>query len=148
MSDKTRITIHECEPLKVSVSAEQDLDTSLSEEQILNINLNADNSLESYIYPKGDPGRGIVSIEKVKTEGSIDTYMITYTDKTYSFFTVTNGLLNEDINYEKIKNLPLINDITLIGNKSLDELNIQVKGDYPKDSLSNQDIENIINKFI
>lgn len=51
-------------------------------------------------------------------------------------------------NYELLDNLPSINDITLIGNKSLDDLDIQIKGEYPNESLSNQDIENILNNFV
>lgn len=39
----------------------------------------------------GAAGNGIVSIEKTNTEGSVDTYTITYTDGTTSTFTVTNG---------------------------------------------------------
>ncbi len=39
----------------------------------------------------GKDGRGVVSIEKTKTEGLVDTYTITYTDNTVAYFTVTNG---------------------------------------------------------
>lgn len=40
---------------------------------------------------KGDPGVGIVSIEKTSTSGNVDTYTITFTNQTTSTFTVTNG---------------------------------------------------------
>lgn len=39
----------------------------------------------------GHDGRGIVSIAKTNTAGTIDTYTITYTDGTTSTFTITNG---------------------------------------------------------
>ena len=39
----------------------------------------------------GKDGRGINSITKTATNGLVDTYTITYTDKTTSTFTVTNG---------------------------------------------------------
>lgn len=39
----------------------------------------------------GLDGRGIVSIEKTKTDGLVDTYTINYTDETTSTFDVTNG---------------------------------------------------------
>lgn len=42
----------------------------------------------------GDPGRGIVSIERTEGDGSpgtVDTYTITYTDATTSEFEITNG---------------------------------------------------------
>ena len=40
---------------------------------------------------KGKNGRGIVSIVKTATTGSVDTYTITYTDSTTSTFTVNNS---------------------------------------------------------
>lgn len=40
---------------------------------------------------KGDPGVGIVSIEKTSASGNVDTYTITFTNQTTSTFTVTNG---------------------------------------------------------
>ena len=40
---------------------------------------------------RGKDGRGIVSIEKTGTTGSVDTYTITYTDDTTSTFTVNNS---------------------------------------------------------
>lgn len=40
---------------------------------------------------KGKNGRGIASIKKTGTTGSVDTYTITYTDSTTSTFTVNNS---------------------------------------------------------
>lgn len=40
---------------------------------------------------KGKNGRGITSIKKTGTDGSIDTYTITYTDDTTSTFTINNS---------------------------------------------------------
>lgn len=40
---------------------------------------------------KGDNGRGITSIKKTGTTGSVDTYTITYTDSTTSTFTINNS---------------------------------------------------------
>ena len=40
---------------------------------------------------QGDPGRGISTITKTGTSGSVDTYTITYTDGTTSTYQVTNG---------------------------------------------------------
>lgn len=45
---------------------------------------------------KGDPGVGIVSIEKTSTSGNVDTYTITFTNQTTSTFTVTNGTNGKD----------------------------------------------------
>ena len=49
--------------------------------------------------------------------------------------------------YERLINQPQVNYVTLIGNKTLDDLDIQVKGDYPDEALTNTDIENILNGF-
>ena len=43
------------------------------------------------VVPKGEDGRGVVSIEKTSTNNLVDTYTITYTDGTTSTFEVTNG---------------------------------------------------------
>ena len=40
---------------------------------------------------KGENGRGIASIKKTGTTGSVDTYTITYTDSTTSTFTINNS---------------------------------------------------------
>ena len=40
---------------------------------------------------KGKNGRGITSIKKTGTTGSVDTYTITYTDSTTSTFTINNS---------------------------------------------------------
>lgn len=40
---------------------------------------------------KGKNGRGITSIKKTGTTGSVDTYTITYTDSTTSTFTINNA---------------------------------------------------------
>lgn len=40
---------------------------------------------------KGKNGRGIASIKKTDTTGSVDTYTITYTDNTTSTFTINNS---------------------------------------------------------
>ena len=41
--------------------------------------------------PQGPAGRSIVSVEKTYSDGNVDTYTITYSDNTYSYFYVTNG---------------------------------------------------------
>lgn len=41
---------------------------------------------------KGEDGKSVVSISLQKTEGNVDTYVITYSDGTTSIFQVTNGV--------------------------------------------------------
>ena len=50
-------------------------------------------------------------------------------------------------NYLDLINKPSINDITLIGNKTLNELNIQPKGDYADTKITNWEIEEIFNDW-
>ena len=45
--------------------------------------------------PQGPAGRSIVSVEKTYSDGNVDTYTITYSDNTYSYFYVTNGANGE-----------------------------------------------------
>lgn len=51
-------------------------------------------------------------------------------------------------NYEDLSNKPKINDVELIGNVSLDNLDVQPKGNYPDEALTNNDIEDLINNFV
>lgn len=49
--------------------------------------------------PQGEPGEdgnGIVSVEKISSDGLVDTYEITFTDGTKTTFTVTNGLAGQN----------------------------------------------------
>jgi hypothetical protein len=68
----------------------------------------------------------------------------------------TNELIGElsigtgggTLNYENLYNKPKINNVELIQNKSLDELGIQEKGEYPSQSLSNKEIDDLLNGFV
>ena len=59
------------------------------------------------------------------------------------------GISGEEIiyknvnDYEKLKNQPSINDVTLIGNKTSEELNLQEKGDYPSVRVTNLEIDSL-----
>lgn len=46
--------------------------------------------------------------------------------------------------YNDLSNKPQINSVTLVNNKSLDDLNIQVKGDYADTAITNMEIENLL----
>lgn len=50
-------------------------------------------------------------------------------------------------NYNALYNKPQINSVELVDNKTLDDLNIQVKGNYPDEALTNQEIEDLLNNF-
>lgn len=56
------------------------------------------------------------------------------------------GGLSDSYNY--LQDKPKINDITLMGNKTLDDLDIQKKGNYPDERLTNLDIENLLSDFV
>lgn len=50
-------------------------------------------------------------------------------------------------NYRKLIYKPSINNVTLIDNKTSQELGLQPEGDYPYESLSNTDIEELLENF-
>lgn len=63
-------------------------------------------------------------------------------------FQMTNDIINTGTkNYNELINKPQINSVELVDNKTLDELNIQVKGDYADEALTNKEIEDLLNNF-
>lgn len=61
-------------------------------------------------------------------------------DTSFSNLQVVTG----ETDYEKLKNKPSINDVTLIKNKTSDQLGLQ---DH-MDTITNRDIEDILNLFV
>ena len=57
--------------------------------------LKGDDGIEGPKGEQGDPGVGIESIEKIGTEGLVDTYLITYSNGNTYAFTVSNGATGE-----------------------------------------------------
>lgn len=49
--------------------------------------------------------------------------------------------------YEDLKKKPQINSVELLGNKSADDLNLQIKGDYANSRITNIEIEAIFNDW-
>ena len=104
----------------VTLGWENSLGTS--EETIVKIKKGADGA-PGEPGPAGDPGpRGIsiTKIEKIKTEGLIDTYQISFSDNTTFEYTISNG----STDYLNITNKPSIEGVELIGNKTFEDLNI------------------------
>lgn len=60
--------------------------------------------------------------------------------------TYTRDFIAND--YRELDNKPKINDVELIGNKTLEELDIQPKGDYLAETLTNLEIEEIFKRLI
>lgn len=54
----------------------------------------------------------------------------------------------ESGDYLGLSNKPQINSVVLIGNKSLDDLNIQVKGEYADMPLTNSEIEDLLDNYV
>ena len=77
----------------------------------------------------GPAGVGIQKIELTDTEGLVDTYTITYTDGSTTTFTVTNGADGQDgaTDYNDLTNKPSINGVTLDGNKTSEDLDINTQ---------------------
>lgn len=61
---------------------------------------------------------------------------------------VINPITPSTNDYKRLINKPQINYVELVDNKTLDDLNIQVKGDYPSEALTNSDIEELLNNFV
>ena len=59
-----------------------------------------------------------------------------------------NPITQAGNNYNRLVNKPQINFVELEDNKTLDDLNIQVKGDYPNEALTNAEIEELIDSFV
>lgn len=121
----------------VTLGWESNLGTS--EETVVKIKKGADGAPG----PAGDPGpRGfsITKIEKIKTEGLIDTYQITFSDDTTFEYTVSNG--SDD--YFNMNNKPSIEGVELIGNKTFEDLNIASAGDLSATDGHLQDLSDLI----
>lgn len=104
----------------VTLGWENNLGTS--EETVVKIKKGADGA-PGEPGPAGDPGpRGIsiTKIEKIKTEGLIDTYQISFSDDTTFEYTISNG----STDYLNITNKPSIEGVELTGNKTFEDLNI------------------------
>ena len=68
-------------------------------------------------------------IQIIETEGTGKRFLSD--DGTYKIIQSSENNTNESTtNYENMENLPSINNVKLIGNKTLDDLGIQAKGDY------------------
>ena len=61
---------------------------------------------------------------------------------------VVNPITMGTEDYNRLINKPKINYVELKENKTLDDLNIQVKGDYPDQALTNAEIEALIDSFV
>lgn len=79
---------------------------------------------------KGDPGAGIVGIEKTSTNGLIDTYTITFDDGSTKTYTVTNGA-DLEFNWQgtqlgvRVKGTTTYTYVDLIGEKGNTGVGIQ-----------------------
>lgn len=61
---------------------------------------------------------------------------------------VVNPITPTTNDYNRLNNKPKINYVELKDNKTLDDLNIQIKGDYPDEALTNMEIEELIDNFV
>lgn len=75
--------------------------------------------------PKGDDGNGIVDIKKQKTEGQIDTYIITFSNGSTFDFTVTNANTEDTYSKEEIEELlnKKVNILDIVNELTSDDVN-------------------------
>ena len=100
--------------------------------------------------PVGDLVSGLQT--EITSQNKLSSDLVDDTGKTNKFVTEAektawNNKSDFSGSYNGLTDKPQINSVELTGNKSLDDLNVQVKGDYPDIALTNSDIDNLINNF-
>jgi hypothetical protein len=65
--------------------------------------------------------------------------------KAYTNQAIQQAVIEGVKNYNLLENKPKINDVVLQGDKTLDELGVQPKGDYADEILTNSEIEALLN---
>lgn len=107
------------------------INAALQKNATLSASLSNDSAISASMGARGLPGRGIVSVEKTGSVGLVDTYTIYYTDGTTSTFEITNGKGGEGgtQDYEQLENIPSINGVALVGNKTTEDLLIETDAD-------------------
>lgn len=86
-----------------------------------------------------------VDIDANKT-GSVVTITITNRQGVEKSVEITNETGGEEIfDYLNLINKPSINNVELTGNKTLDSLGVQEKGDYANTRVTNLEIDNLFN---
>ncbi len=66
--------------------------------------------------------------------------------KTYTDKAIEQVIIESTKNYNELENKPKINNVVLQGNKSLDELGVQPKGNYADEILTNSEIEELLDE--
>lgn len=64
--------------------------------------------------------------------------------KAYTNQAIQQAVIEGVKNYNLLENKPKINDVVLQGNKTLDELGVQPKGNYADEILTNSEIEELL----
>ena len=109
-------------------------------------------SIQSDIEVKNEPQANLQENEvidaSVGENEQIDTSVEQGKNEISIELQVSKSIEPSTNDYNRLINKPQINSVELIGNKSLDELDIQVKGDYPDEALTNNEIEELLNNFV
>ena len=82
----------------------------------------------------------MIEFELIDDSQTIDVNLIDDTEK------IEVDLIKEIDKYPDLKELPSINDVTLIGNKTLHDLGIQPEGDYATNTELNSGLANKVDK--
>jgi hypothetical protein len=64
--------------------------------------------------------------------------------KAYTNQAIQQAVIEGVKNYNLLENKPKINDVVLQGDKTLDELGVQPKGNYADEILTNSEIEELL----
>lgn len=81
--------------------------------------------------------------EIVIEENENDEIIVEEEDNTEIEMSGDNVIYKTTGDYEELKNKPSINDVTLEGNKTSEQLNLQEKGNYPNRRVTNLEIDSI-----
>lgn len=130
--NRADVSISRSGKVNATITANNSVSTSIENSASTTLSLSNNKTIEAIAAMRGLPGRGIVSVLKTGSRGLVDIYTITYTDNSTSTFEVTNGSSGEGggtSDYEQLYNLPSINGVTLEGNKTTEDLLIDIDGD-------------------
>ena len=90
---------------------------------------------------------GKINTPTINGDVSIPLNLDTDVSSTLNIRATISPITPSTNDYVRLINKPQINSVELVDNKSLDDLNIQVKGEYADSALTNTEIEELLNNF-